>query len=152
MSSDSPVPKLQRYCIKTDAVSAEKVWDFVQQSGLAIYERGGSVRSSRKYEYEVYMREEEFLAFRLTHPNIKIFHMAEKEAVEDLMVTHYIDVVQAEVHDTMVRIRRLLGPACVVQLTSNSPATWNHVKIKVIVTEGSEEENLLLLTFGHLKK
>ncbi len=150
--SDQSVPKLKRYCIKTDAVSAERVWDFAQQNQLKIYGRGHTTDSARKYEYEVYMHDEVFLAFKLTHRDIRIFPM-DKPEVEDteLLTTHYIEVSLADMHDYMVKISRLLDPACVVQLSSRSPKHRGNAKIKVIVTQGSEEENLLLLTYGHLE-
>jgi hypothetical protein len=149
MSSDPQVPKLQRYCIKADALSAEKVWDFVQANGLTIYERGHTQRSARKYQYEVYMYETDFLAFKLTHHEIKIFHMAEKEAVEDLMVTHYIEVPQDDTHKELWKIRKLLGQTSVIDLSKRMHSPGK-VGIKVIVTDGSEEENILKLTYGHM--
>ena len=147
MSSGPPTLELQRYYIKADAVSAEKVWDFVDRNGLQMYTRGRTL--ARKYTYEVYMTGEDYLSFKLTHPELEILHMSEKPAVEDLMVTQYIEVPQAETHATLVKLRRHFGQTCVVSLTDRRARQQDHVVIKIVLLEGSEDENAFLLTYGH---
>jgi len=127
-------------------LSAERVWDFTEQNSLKIYERGRLNSSSRKYQYEVYMTPHIFLAFKLAHPDIEIYKI-DVEPVEDLMTSHFLEVSREEADKVMGDVLRLLGIGCVVSKVGY------HTKgclVKVVVVDGSEEESLLKLTYGHL--